>query len=92
MHSNGLIASKHTYGSRSLEKRSLEVHQGEQLILTQKKSLSQTEKPFSTSHFYFSSGAVMEFGTLDTYILYVYKVAIGKLKRNVKKGKQLTAY
>ena len=36
MHSNGLIASKHTYGSRSLEKRSLEVHQGEQLILTQK--------------------------------------------------------
>ena len=87
MHSNGLIASKHTYGSRSLEKRSLEVHQGEQLILTQKKSLSQTEKPFSTSHFYFSSGAVMEFGTLDTYILYVrIQSSHWKAKKKCQKG------
>ena len=51
MHSNGLIASKHTYGSRSLEKRSLEVHQGEQLILTQKTLKKEKNHLFHTSLF-----------------------------------------
>ena len=86
MHSNGLIASKHTYGSRSLEKRSLEVHQGEQLILTQKKISESNRKTifyFTLLFFEWSGHGVWNFGHLHFICI---QSSHWKAKKKCQKG------